>query len=169
MIKQQSSADPYSGTTLSETDAKQQGTNFDIDLQVAQELHTLLLDEQTLHKEIYESLIRLSITDPTTRGNSGATDGDDNSAKQESSEDGQPIAGHIHFPAHVIDLCLALMWKLGDLAESEQFIFSTIDVIRKHCQVSLSLCIGRSSNIAVKCGGRDSFLLIVFFSLGTIG
>lgn len=163
MIKQQSSADPYSGAALSETDPKQQGsssssTNFDIDLKVAQELHTLLLDEQTLHKEIYESLIRLSITDPTTRGNSGATDGDDDSAKQESS--GQPIAGHIHFPAHVIDLCLTLMWKLGDLAESEQFIFSTIDVIRKHCQVSS--CIGRCLNSAVQCRGRDSFSLLSF-------
>jgi myosin-5 len=150
MIKQQSSADPYSGTALSQPDGKQQGsnTNFDIDLQVAQELHSLLLDEQTLHKEIYESLIRLSITDPTTRGNSGATDGDDSSAKQEASQDGQPIAGHIHFPAHVIDLCLTLMWKLGDLAESEQFIFSTIDVIRKHCQVSSC---GRGLNVKMGC------------------
>ncbi|KAI8337239.1 P-loop containing nucleoside triphosphate hydrolase protein [Chlamydoabsidia padenii] len=139
MIKQQSSTTILNDNTHSmknQHDGKQHD-NFDIDVQVSQDLHNLLLDEQTLHKEIYESLIRLSITDPTTRGNSGTTDDDDNSAKQEPSiinTESQPIAGHIHFPAHVIDLCLALMWKLGDLAESEQFIFSTLDVIRKHCQ-----------------------------------
>ncbi|KAI8343918.1 P-loop containing nucleoside triphosphate hydrolase protein [Chlamydoabsidia padenii] len=114
---------------------KQLGLNdirkFDIDTQVTQELHALLLDEQTLHKEIYESLIRLTIVD-------GSGD-DTNKHEQEDSTTtggatGSTIPDDIHFPAYIIDLCLALMWKLGDLKESEQFIFATIDVIRKHCQ-----------------------------------
>ncbi|KAI8093452.1 P-loop containing nucleoside triphosphate hydrolase protein [Halteromyces radiatus] len=105
---------------------------FDIDTQVSQDLHTLLLDEQTLHKEIYESLIRLSITDPTTRDINGDNGCDAKSEKQVTTDDS--ISTNILFPAHIIDLCLVLMWKLGDLVESEQFIFSTIDVIRKHCQ-----------------------------------
>lgn len=109
--------------------------NFEVDTPVTQELHTLLLDEQTLHKEIYESLIRLSIVDG----------GDDGTSSQEQSEStatttaaavSLPIADNIHFPAHVIDLCLVLMWTLGDLKASEQFLLSTIETIRKHCQVS---------------------------------
>ncbi|ORZ20537.1 P-loop containing nucleoside triphosphate hydrolase protein [Absidia repens] len=108
------------------------GKKFDIDTQVTQDLHTLLLDEQTLHKEIYESLVRLSVVD--------GVDNSSNSSKQDQSSPSEPHVlsigdkSNIHFPAHIIDLCLSLMWKLGDLIESEQFIFSTMDVIRKHCQ-----------------------------------
>jgi myosin-5 len=106
--------------------------NFEVDTPVTQELHTLLLDEQTLHKEIYESLIRLSIVD----GSDGDTRKQEHNEPTTTTATTLAIADNIHFPAHIIDLCLVLMWKLGDLKESEQFIFSTIDTIRKHCQVS---------------------------------
>ncbi|KAI9300839.1 P-loop containing nucleoside triphosphate hydrolase protein [Cunninghamella echinulata] len=115
--------------------------NLDMDIQVSQELITLLLDEQILHKEIFESLIRLPIKIPNqsttiitddhvTNGNSK-----DEVQENESDDGGQQLdKADIFLPAQIINTCIMTMWKLGKLRDSEQFALQAIHVIRKYCQ-----------------------------------
>ncbi|KAG2221465.1 hypothetical protein INT45_005006 [Circinella minor] len=77
-------------------------------------LYTLLQDENLLHVDVLEGLIReLSIVS--------------------SNVSSPPTTKDKTFPARVIGYCVIQMWKRGYLVESEQWLFAVMEAIEKKC------------------------------------
>ncbi|CAO3584909.1 unnamed protein product [Absidia cylindrospora] len=78
-------------------------------------IRTMLQDEDSLHNEILEGLVKtLKIPLPNMQ----------NPFSQKE----------IFFPAHIIGTIILEMWKIGYMEESEHLLYSVMDAIQKQCQ-----------------------------------
>ncbi|ORZ15681.1 P-loop containing nucleoside triphosphate hydrolase protein [Absidia repens] len=78
-------------------------------------IHNMLRDEDSLHNEILEGLVKtLKIPLPNMQS--------------------PPSEKEIIFPAHIIGTIILKMWKLGYMEESEHLLYSVMDAIQKQCQ-----------------------------------
>ncbi|ORX47762.1 hypothetical protein DM01DRAFT_1410135 [Hesseltinella vesiculosa] len=93
---------------------KAAGTTFEIDGTPEEVMVAILRDEDNLHDEILEGLIR-SVKMPLP-----------NSQTQSSTKE-------VFFPAHIIGNIVKQMWLLGYMDESERLLFSVMDTIQKQC------------------------------------
>lgn len=79
-----------------------------------EEINAILRQEEPLHEEVLEGLIKsLKIPLP--------------------SEQNPPSHKEVMFPAHLISMCINDMWRIGYNRESENLLFNVMDTIQKQC------------------------------------
>ncbi|KAI8068662.1 P-loop containing nucleoside triphosphate hydrolase protein [Gongronella butleri] len=93
---------------------KTAGSTFDMEGSNEEVMHAILRDEENLHDEILEGLIK-SAKMPLP------------SSKTQSSPK------EVFFPAHVLGSIVNQMWLSGYMDESERLLFSVMDTIQKQC------------------------------------
>ncbi|KAI9309380.1 P-loop containing nucleoside triphosphate hydrolase protein [Cunninghamella echinulata] len=77
-------------------------------------IHNILQNEDSLHDEVLEGLIKtLKMPLPNLQN--------------------PPSPKEVFFPAHIISIIVSEMWKLGYMDESERLLFSVMDTIQKQC------------------------------------
>ncbi|KAI8098944.1 P-loop containing nucleoside triphosphate hydrolase protein [Halteromyces radiatus] len=90
------------------------GTLEGLDGDPEEAIHNILRDEEALHDEVLEGLIKtLKMPLPNMQN--------------------PPSQKEVVFPAHVIGIIVIEMWKLGYIEESERLLFSVMDTIQKQC------------------------------------
>ncbi|CAO3629551.1 unnamed protein product [Cunninghamella blakesleeana] len=77
-------------------------------------IHNILKNEDSLHDEVLEGLIKtLKMPLPNLQN--------------------PPNRKEVFFPAHIISIIVSEMWNLGYADESERLLFSVMDTIQKQC------------------------------------
>ncbi|KAF7722644.1 Myosin type-2 heavy chain 1 [Apophysomyces ossiformis] len=84
------------------------------DNEIEEEVRTLLRDEEALHEEISEGLIKAAkVPFPSVQN--------------------PPSHKEIFYPANVITMCVEELWHFGCMQESERLLFTVMDTIQKQC------------------------------------